>query len=51
MTEEKKKGNSPKELIAYFGTEERPVQISEFRDFWQSLNEEEKEELRTAELT
>lgn len=50
MAEEKKQ-NSPKELIAAFGTEERPVSIGEFRDFWVSLSEEEKEYFRTAELT
>jgi len=43
--------NSLGDLKKYFATEERPVLNQEFVEFWQSLSEEEKNELRTAKLS
>ena len=43
--------NKIPELKAYFSTEERPVGNTEMMEFWKSLTEEEKDELRTADLS
>lgn len=52
-TEDKaeKAKNGPKEMMAYFGSPERPVTMAEFREFWGSLSEEEKDEFRYADLS
>lgn len=38
-------------LKQYLGTEERPVENSEFTEFWKSLTDEEKEEFKSTPLT
>lgn len=43
--------NKPKQLMEALGTPERPVSPAEFRAFWQTLSEAEKEEFRNADLT
>lgn len=42
--------NSIVDLKKFLGTPERPVEMSEFQEFWASLTEEEKEEFRQTEL-
>lgn len=42
--------NTIKELMAAFGTLERPVSVTEYRDFWSSLTEEEKKYYKTAKI-
>lgn len=43
--------NSLKDLIAFFGTPERPVTPPEFRDFWNSLSDQEKDYYKNAPLS
>lgn len=47
MTEIK---NSVMDLIKYFGCVDRPVTPAEFKDFWQSLTEAEKDWYKTQPL-
>ena len=49
MTEQKQ--NSLKDLIDFFGCEGRPVSPPEFRSFWNSLTDSEKEYYKTAPLS
>lgn len=42
--------NTIKELMAAFGTLDRPVSVQEYREFWGSLSEEEKEYYKTAKI-
>lgn len=42
--------NTPKELMAFFSTPEKPVKLSEYNEFWKSLSNDEKEYYRTADL-
>jgi CO dehydrogenase/acetyl-CoA synthase beta subunit len=42
--------NTVPELMRFFSTPEHPVTSREFRLFWESLTEEEKEEFRQAKL-
>jgi hypothetical protein len=42
--------NTIKELMAAFGTLERPVSVTEYRDFWNSLTDAEKEYYKTAKI-
>ncbi len=43
--------NSLKDLITFFGCEGRPVSPGEFRDFWNSLSEAEKDYYKNAPLS
>lgn len=43
--------NSLGELMRFFSTDERKVGSGEFREFWDSLSEEEKQEFKEADLT
>lgn len=43
--------NNIKDLKAYFSTEEKPVGNTEMMEFWKSLSEEEKAELKSMELS
>lgn len=51
MAEDEKSGNTPKEIMAFLSTEEKPVKSAEFREFWMSLSDEEKAEYKNADLT
>lgn len=42
--------NTIKELMAAFGTLARPVGVSEYREFWNSLSDAEKEYYKTAKI-
>lgn len=42
--------NSLVDLAAYLSTPENPVKSGEFKEFWISLTEEEREEFRRTEL-
>lgn len=42
--------NSVFDLAKFFGTEERPMEVREFNEFWSSLTEAEKAYYRTAKL-
>jgi hypothetical protein len=42
--------NTIKELMAAFGTLERPVSVTEYRDFWSSLTDAEKEYYKAAKI-
>lgn len=44
------KGNSIVKLKQYLGTPGNLVSMDEFKEFWDSLSEEEKEEYKTTEL-
>lgn len=39
------------EIQKYFATAENPLTANEFKEFWDSLTEEEKEEFRHADLS
>ena len=43
--------NSIADLMKFFACESRPVTPSEFRDFWQSLTDQEKEYYKNAPLS
>jgi hypothetical protein len=43
--------NSTKDLMAFFSTEEKPLKVAEFGEFWKSLSDEEKAYYREADLT
>lgn len=45
------KNNTPKMLMEFFSIPDRPVSASEFRVFWQSLSEAEKEYYKTVPLS
>lgn len=45
------KRNSLKDLIAFFGCEDRPVTPVEFRTFWGSLTDDEKDYYNNVPLT
>lgn len=47
---DERKKNSIKDLMAAFGTLERPVTVAEYREFWASLTEAEKEYYNYAQL-
>lgn len=42
--------NDIKVLRNYFSTPEKPCSLAEFKEFWASLNDEEKAEFKAAEL-
>jgi hypothetical protein len=42
--------NSIVDLKKYLGTPERPVGMTEFKDFWDDCTEEEKEEFKSTKL-
>lgn len=42
--------NTIKELMAAFGTLDHPVGVTEYRDFWSSLTEDEKKYYKTAKI-
>ena len=44
------KNNSPKDIMDFLSTEEKPLKMAEFREFWSSLSEEEKAEYKEADL-
>jgi hypothetical protein len=43
--------NSVKELKDYFATDDKPIGASEFMTFWKSLDDEEKDYYKTADLS
>lgn len=43
-------GNTAKQLMEWFSSEDKPCKAGEFMAFWKSLTEAEKVEFRTAEL-
>jgi hypothetical protein len=43
--------NTPVQIKAALGTEERPVSATEFKEFWMSLTNEEREYYKNAELS
>lgn len=43
--------NALSDLIKFFGCEGRPVSPGEFRDFWNSLTDEEKAYYKSAPLS
>ena len=43
--------NKIPDIKKFFSTEEKPVGNTEMMEFWKSLSEEEKEELRTMDLS
>lgn len=45
------KKNSLVDLQKYLSTPERPVKTAEMAEFWSSLNWEEKEEFKSADLS
>lgn len=47
---DERKKNSLKELMVAFGTLDRPVSPAEYREFWASLSEQEKEYYNYAQL-
>jgi hypothetical protein len=42
--------NTIKELIAAFSTLQNPVGVSEYREFWNSLTDEQKAYYKTAKI-
>jgi hypothetical protein len=42
--------NSVAILAKYFSTHEKPVVMTEFRDFWESCSDEDKQYFRTVNL-
>lgn len=42
--------NSLKDIKAYFDTKDKPLEQAEFREFWETLNEQEKDELKNMKL-
>jgi hypothetical protein len=42
--------NTIKELMAAFGTLERPVSVVDYREFWGALTDAEKEYYKTAKI-
>jgi len=42
--------NSIVDLKKYLSTPESPVEMSEFKDFWASCSDEEKDEFKNTEL-
>lgn len=42
--------NSTKQLMTYFSTDERPVTVAEFGEFWRSMSDEAKVYYRTVNL-
>jgi hypothetical protein len=42
--------NNIAEIKRFLSTPEQPLTMDEFKEFWESCSEEEKEEFRTAEL-
>lgn len=49
-TQENPDQNSILDLKRYLGTPERPVNNTEWIEFWKSLSDEEKDEFRKSEL-
>jgi hypothetical protein len=43
--------NLPSCLMGYFSVPGKPVKVSEFKDFWESMSQEEKEYYRTVDLS
>lgn len=43
--------NSLTDLREFLHTEANPLSMAEFRDFWASLSDEEKEEFKNADLS
>ena len=43
--------NTPKDLMAFFSTPEKPVKAAEFMSFWKDLSTEEKEYYQNAPLS
>jgi hypothetical protein len=46
----KKDGNSMVDVKKYLSTPDQPVSMEEFKQFWESLTEEEKDEFRKTDL-
>lgn len=46
----KEQRNTLGELMKFFSTEDNPVGSGEFKTFWESLSDEEKDEFKNAEL-
>jgi hypothetical protein len=42
--------NSITDILKFFADEEHPLKDGEFKEFWQSLSEEEKAEFKRSEL-
>lgn len=43
--------NNMKDLKDFFSTPEKPCGLTEMKEFWESLSDEEKEEFKNADLT
>lgn len=50
MSEEKKDRNSIVDIKKFLGSPENPLDNAEFKAFWESLSEEEKEEYKNTPL-
>jgi hypothetical protein len=42
--------NNMMQIKEFFNSSEKPITMAEFKEFWNSLSEEEKAELHVAEL-